>query len=250
MEIFDIYNVQLPTLDQFVIFFPISFCLVGLIFLIAGLLKRKFNLKTNYTRKIIHFSLFTMGWLIGAIAGFPALVIYGASIAPFGLLIVFSGDGNFLYESVARPEDAPHRTIYLIVPYIASVLGAFLSKLFVGDFFYIGILVTGIGDAIAEPIGVKFGKHKYSVPAITKLKAKRSIEGSLSVFMIGFLVSLIFFVIRGIGILPLWIFVSIIVGLVSSFVEAISPHGLDNFTIQISASCLSAYLLYATLIFF
>ena len=191
-----------------------------------------------------------MGWLISITAGFPALVIYGASIAPFGLLIVFSGDGNFLYESVARPEDAPHRTIYLIVPYIASVLGAFFSKLLVGDFFYIGILVTGVGDAIAEPIGVKFGKHKYSVPAITKLKARRSIEGSLSVFMVGFLVSFIFFVIKGLGNFPLWILISMIVGLVTSFVEAISPHGLDNFTIQISASWLSAQLLYATLIFF
>lgn len=53
---------------------------------------------------------------------------------------------------------------------------------------YITVLVAGIGDGLAEPVGVRFGKRKYNFKALfTDRKYTRSIEGSLCVFVSGFL---------------------------------------------------------------
>merc|ERR1719310_2646645 len=54
-------------------------------------------------------------------------------------------------------------------------------------------LSVGLGDGLAEPIGKRFGKHKYSVVALfTKQRFTRSYEGSANVFfwtLVGVLVA-------------------------------------------------------------
>lgn len=68
-------------------------------------------------------------------------------------------------------------------------------KLFVANRFsapeiiFIPIAVNNIGDGLAEPVGVAFGKHKYTTTALYhkgkffKSKFTRSYEGSSCVFI-------------------------------------------------------------------
>ncbi len=47
----------------------------------------------------------------------------------------------------------------------------------------IGILVDGLGDALAEPVGIVFGKHRYRVRSFFSTRTQfRTLEGSACVF--------------------------------------------------------------------
>ncbi|MGQ4913301.1 MAG: hypothetical protein ACP6IU_00985 [Candidatus Asgardarchaeia archaeon] len=231
-----------PSLDLVVSFLPLSVLIVITIFVLTSYLKKKYNLRTNYTRKIIHMLLFLIGWCIGFFIGFSYLIIYGVAIALVGIPIVILGEGNPLYEAVARPEDNPNRSLFLILPYITSVLGALCLRFLVFDYYFIGILVAGVSDAVAEPIGVRYGHHRYRVPSVSTKVSYRSIEGSFAVFTSAMVITFLFTV--GVfNINPvIAYFVSLISGLFTAIVEAISPHGLDNFTVQLS-SALPPYLI-------
>lgn len=234
---------EFPTLDLVIFFLPISAAMVSLIFVLAAFVKLKCNYKTNYTRKIIHLSLFIIGWMIGYFLSFAHLVVYGIAIAIVGLIIVILGEKNPFYEAVARIEDAPHRSLFLIFPYITSVLGALTLRIFVYDYYFIGILVAGISDALGEPVGVKFGKHSYRVPSISpKNISYRTIEGSSAVFISAFLITFLFLIfVFQVDIVQSY-FVALVSGIITAFIEAVSPHGFDNFTVQLS-SALPAYFL-------
>ena len=73
--------------------------------------------------------------------------------------------------------------------YLATFAGGVLSNIFFGQYAIIGYAVTGIADAIAEPIGTRFGKHTYPVFSFDKNKISiRSVEGSTAVFLATFLI--------------------------------------------------------------
>ena len=71
----------------------------------------------------------------------------------------------------------------------------FPFKLLVADFvgskaiIFIPIIVNNIGDGLAEPVGVAFGRHKYTTTALYhkgkffQSKFTRSYEGSSCVFL-------------------------------------------------------------------
>ena len=48
------------------------------------------------------------------------------------------------------------------------------------------ILINAVGDGLAEPIGITWGKHKYKVKALFTTKLyERSLQGSACVFGVG-----------------------------------------------------------------
>ena len=50
---------------------------------------------------------------------------------------------------------------------------------------FIPILINGLADGLAEPVGITFGKHKYKTRAcLSTRKYERSYEGSLCVFIV------------------------------------------------------------------
>ncbi|CAN0318769.1 unnamed protein product, partial [Ascophyllum nodosum] len=54
-----------------------------------------------------------------------------------------------------------------------------------GNLVYILILVTGIGDGLAEPVGIWLGCHKYKVGSFRSNRLyERSFEGSCTVFVV------------------------------------------------------------------
>ena len=84
----------------------------------------------------------------------------------------------------------------------------------------------GLGDGMAALIGTKWGKHKYKVLKV----GEKSVEGTFSMFMASFLVV---YAISSGGVV-----ISLFVALFSSFVENISPSGVDNATVPILSSLL------------
>lgn len=210
----------------------------------AGCLKTRRRWQTGYTRKLFHFLTFGSVVVIHAIWGTPGVCLYGAATTVVIAYALLRGPGHFMYEAMAREKDEPRRTHYIVVPYFATLTGGLISSIFFPNTAVLGFLVCGLGDAIAEPVGTRFGKHPYRAIAIRGVRAVRSLEGSGSVFLVSML-SLILYM----ALSPLFtltgntIAVAILIAGASTIVEAVSPHGWDNTTLQVLPAWLGATLL-------
>lgn len=209
--------------------------------ILSGALKRRGGWPTGYSRKLFHFLIFFTAVGLHLWKGMPAVNILGLGMGIYVALIVWAGEGNFFFEALAREKDAPRRGYFIVLPYLTTALGGLLSNWLFGVCAIMGYLVGGAADAVAEPVGVRFGRHRYRVPSLKKVEiAERSMEGSLSVLISSFILSAIFFSVY--YHLPLIhsIFSSFLLSAAIVFVEAFSPHGADNLTIQVTASGLAA----------
>lgn len=208
----------------------------------AGWLRTRRGVRAPYTRKIFHFSIFTMASVVHLVWGLPGVVTFGSIVALAVLYAIGRGDGHPFYEAMARPTDSPRRTLFILVPLATTALGGLLGNLLFADRALIGYLVAGWGDAVGEPVGTRWGRHRYHVPSLAGVKATRSYEGSAAVLICGCAAATM-------GLLALGhapgtaIMVGIACGIAGALVEAFSTHGLDNFTVQIAATATAALLL-------
>jgi len=205
----------------------------------AGWLQRR-GARTGYTRKVFHFLIFTTVALLEWRMGTPAVCLFGAACTVAVFTALWLGPGSLLYEAMARPKDAPHRTLFVVVPYFATLIGGLASNLAFGPVALAGYLVTGLGDAIGEPVGTMFGTHVYRVRSLSSVPATRSLEGSAAVFLMS-AVALVLaaavspqITLTGFGLAKV-----LAVAAASALVEAVSPHGWDNLTMQVIPSALA-----------
>jgi phytol kinase len=212
-----------------------SFAALGL----AGWLQRR-GARTGYTRKVFHFLIFSTVAVLEWRLGTPAVCLFGAACTVAVFTAVWLGPGNLLYEAIARPKDAPHRTLFVVVPYLATLLGGLASNLVFGPVAVAGYLVTGLGDAIGEPVGTMAGRHVYRVPSLATVPTTRSLEGSAAVFVMSTIAVLLAaavspaITLAGSGALHV-----LTIAAASTAVEAVSPHGWDNLTMQVIPSALA-----------
>jgi len=198
-------------------------------------------MRTPYTRKIFHFLIFTAAGALQIAFGLPAVVIFGGVTSLLVLYAIWKGDGHPFYEAMARPSDAPRRTLFILIPLVTTALGGVTANLLFPAWAFVGYLVCGWGDAVGEPVGTRWGRHRYRVPSMLGVRSTRSLEGSLAVFVAGTLATSAALVIQQAT--PAQILVIAIgSGLAGALVEAISTHGLDNFTVQVAASAAAALL--------
>ncbi|MEX2281442.1 MAG: hypothetical protein WEE89_03025 [Gemmatimonadota bacterium] len=209
---------------------------------ITGYLRMQKQVRTAYTRKIFHFTVFTMASVVQLRWHLPGVVVFGGTVSCFVFYALWRGDGHPWYEALARPTDAPHRTLFILVPWFTTALGGFISNVFFTGFASIGYLVCGWGDAVGEPVGSRWGVHHYRVPSLSGVKAQRSVEGSVAVFLVGSAAAAIGLWAQG-SLVPVALSVGVACGLAGAIVEAISTHGLDNFTTQVAASAVAHLLL-------
>lgn len=208
----------------------------------AGWLRVKRNVRAPYTRKVFHFLIFTMAAVLQLTLGLPAVVLFGILVSLAVVYAVIRGKGYMFYEAMARPTDEPHRTLFVIIPLLSTALGGVIANLFFNQYSAVGYLIAGWGDAVGEPVGARWGKHRYKVPSLGKVKATRSIEGSLAIFLLGTLVGFLGLLLLGIPALTaLW--VAAVAGLVGAVVEAFSNHGIDNLTVQVAVAAVAWLLL-------
>jgi phytol kinase len=204
----------------------------------AGWLQRH-GAGTGYTRKVFHFLIFTTVAVLEWRMGTPAVCLFGAACSVAVFTAVWRGPGSLLYEAIARPKDAPYRTLFVLLPYFATLIGGIASNMLFGPVALAGYLVTGLGDAIGEPAGTRFGRHAYRVPSLSSVPAVRSLEGSAAVFvMSGIAVLLAALASRQVTLGVSWPAKVVAIAAVSAIVEAASPHGWDNLTMQVIPSAL------------
>ena len=207
----------------------------------AGYLKTVRNVRTPYTRKIFHFLIFTMASVVQLAWQLPGVVVFGSVVTIIVLYSVWRGAGHPLYEALARPSDAPRRSFFVVVPLLTTILGGVVSNLLFPATAYIGYLVCGSGDAVAEPVGTRWGKHAYRVPSLRGVPALRTLEGSLAVFLVSTAAAFLGLLARSGA--PLQAAgVALACGLGCTLVEAVSAHGIDNFTTQLAGSAIAQWL--------
>ncbi len=232
----------LPSAKLTIILVPLSFFYALLAAMYVGRLKKINEVRTPYTRKIFHFLIFTMASVVQLTAGLAGVMIFGSVTALCVLYAVMRGQGFPFYEAMARPTDEPHRSFYILVPLLTTALGGVISNLFFIKFAYIGYLVGGWGDAIGEPVGSRWGKHRYKVPSLLGVNATRSLEGSLAVFSVSFLAAVLGLTLGGFA-LPSALACAALCAVAGALVESVSTHGLDNLTIQVTAAGVAAWML-------
>ena len=227
---------HIPTWNEIIHLAPSSIIVILFAGWFSGVLKRRYQLKTNYTRKIFHFFIFSFAGFLHWRYGLTAVFILGGAMGGYLAAILFLADGNLFYEALAREQDAPHRSFYIIISFLATAVGGIVSNILFFHFAIVGYLVAGWGDAVGEPVGVRFGRRPYRVPSFGNIICHRTIEGSCAVAIVSFIAAFI-----GLNLLlHLPVAFSLVLGFVTAiivtFVEAFSTHGIDNLTIQLVAS--------------
>lgn len=210
---------------------------------LAAYLKSNLILRTGYTRKLFHVLIFTSAVFVQGFGGFWAVCVFGTMVSLVVGLAVFRGPGSGLYEALAREQDGPNRTYYIVSSYFATLIGGMASNVLFGPVAMIGYLVGGLGDAAGEPAGVRWGRHPYTFSAGNAIVSK-TFEGSLAVLaasvvalLIGVAISPeLRFDLQSIIALPL-------IAIVCTLVEAFSPRGWDNVPMQIVPTVLAVLLL-------
>lgn len=229
-----------PPFPQILVFTSVSAAAILVSASLSGALKRYAGWKTGYTRKTLHFLIFFAAVALHLWGGMPAVNMLGIGMGIFVLLAVKAGEGNFFFEAMAREKDFPRRGYFIIVPYLTTAAGGIVSNLLFGSSAVMGYLLCGSADAVAEPVGLRFGKHRYEVPSLKKVRiSDRSVEGSLSIFIVSMILSALFFLLLYHLPSAKAIISSLLLSFAVVIVEAFSFHGADNLTIQITASGLT-----------
>lgn len=205
---------------------------------------RRRGVRVGFTRKVFHVLVFATVTALQALLGTPAVCLFGAAVSLVVLHAVLRGPGHPCYEAIARPADAPHRTLFVVVPYLTTLLGGVTASVLFGPVALVGFLVAGLGDAAGEPVGARFGRHRYRVRSLLAVPATRSLEGSVGVFLASVLALSLAVAIApdlrgGAAAIPAVVAIAV----AATVAEAASPHGLDNLTMQILPAALASLLL-------
>ena len=234
----------LPDRLDWLAVFPLSFLYVLVVALAAARLKCRYGWKTNYSRKFFHVFVFTAAFGLGLAAPVHRVAAYGAGAGAFILLLSARPGHPWLspmYDALAREQDEPHRTYHLLAPFAATAVGGLATGILFHGFYQAGYLVAGLGDAAGEPVGVRFGRHRYRVPTLSSVRCFRSLEGSAAVLLVSFAAAALALALHS----QHYAAIEILVGAAgaafcAALAEAFSPHGWDNLTTQLAA-CLGAF---------
>jgi phytol kinase len=212
------------------------------VMLLSGVLVRYFNIKVNYTRKINHFALFFLPVFIDkqfnaeTFTDFTYLAI-SAAVSTAALSVYYEPirkaipPFQLMFEGIDRPEDRPYTLIWVWTQFAAgfAVLLPMIWLLGQRDLeslVLIPILINIIGDGLAEPVGIRFGKYEYKTRALfTNKTYVRTFEGSACVLITGFVaVAMHYEYFTTIQFILAMLFIPIIMTLT----EAYSPHTWDT----------------------
>lgn len=224
-----------PSWQLWLYLFPATLLYGIFVAWLAGWLRVEKRWRVGYTRKLFHFFIFTAAGVLQLVWGLPVVVVFGTAISILVVWAVGQGEKSSFFQALARPSDAPKEKLFILIPLITTAAGGVLANLFFGQWAAIGYLVGGWGDAIGEPVGSKWGKHRYKVPSMAGVAATRSLEGSSAVFLVSAVVAFLGLQAQD---LP-WETAlpdALLIALAATGIEAISTHGLDNLTIQLAAA--------------
>lgn len=224
---------------QDIIVMLISFLISILFFYFSNLIQKKGLASQYFTRKLIHLGLapiflftfifYSGEWFSPYIAVITP-IIYLIAILLINLEIV---DVKTLTTTMSRSGD-PKELLRGIAYYIVVVI---LVTIFAWTSFPITdissplcifvIVILAIGDGLADIVGRRMDMYKY------KILAEKSIPGTLAMLISSIFGCLIYFLIFNYNIIEM-IPLTLVVVLVATIIEAVSPGELDNITVPLA----------------
>jgi phytol kinase len=205
-------------------------------------LRTRRGVRAPYTRKTFHFLIITAAGAVHLLWGTAGVAVYGAVVSGAVLLAVARGDGFGFYEALARPSDAPRRSLFILVPLLTTALGGVLANLLFPAWAAVGYMVVAWGDAVGEPVGARWGRHSYRVPSLGGVPATRSIEGSAAVLLASAAAAAVTLLALQVPVADA-LRAAAVLGVAAMLVEAVSHHGTDNLTLQLVGAGVAAMLL-------
>ena len=208
---------------------------LGLVFLASEILHR-FKQDPELVRKVVHIGtghvLLIAWWL-----QIPTWLCVSAGVT-FTAIALASHHTNIL----PMLNDVGRKT-YGVFYYALSI--TFLVGLLWDhhpQYAVIGVMVMSWGDGMAALVGKRFGKHTFIY-----MGNKRSLEGSLAMFVTSLIVMLGIFA-SGHNLSARDVGVAIPVAAIAAMLEAFSPGGTDNLSVPLASASLSYFLQIYTLI--
>ena len=219
----------------------IKYFIISIIQYLMALLVINCNAKVNYTRKVIHISYFIFPQLLDVLflkyEKNRYTELWNIWIILFLLLLLSDfvrqkiSIINNMFKAVDRPEDRPYTLIWFSSQIISTLIvvipfSIYFSKIDQIGLIFIPILINGLADGLAEPVGIRFGKHKYNTKACLSSRTyQRSFEGSFCVFIVSTIIILCYYPYME---LNQYIFSSLTIPILTTLTEAFAPHTWDS----------------------
>ncbi|MBC8042221.1 MAG: DUF92 domain-containing protein [Rhizobacter sp.] len=236
-------SVSLPPPED-LFYFLIAFALLALLIVLTEVLRKRFGIGGETTRKLVHIStglfIFIAPYFFKS-NFYPALI--PAIFIPFNILAVRLGWLRSLHgRGLESDGNRSYGTVYFPVAFLL------LTLLCWGRFSWVlqtSMLVLGLADAFAALVGENLRKpHRYQLSSSPK-----SLEGSLAMFVTTAVIVFTCFglfksqttVIGAMG-LEERVLLAFSVALIATAVEALLSSGLDNLFVPLSV----AYILTIT----
>ncbi len=198
----------------------LAFAYVSLILAVAEGLRRGFGLSVDFTRKFVHVG-------VGMIAF--ALVFffsdwYWAIIPPLVFILVnWVSYRRHVFRGIETGDSGQLGTIYfpisfsLLIPLLWHQPALLVASL----------MPLTWGDAFAAALGSRYGRHPYRF-----FGQRRTIEGSLAMFVFSGVATSLALVVFGIP-AETALVLALGASVAATLVEAVSPFGMDNLSVPI-----------------
>ncbi len=206
---------------------------VSYVFIAIIIVSAKFFVKDNSeaSRKYIHILL--CNWWFIAMYFFDHPI--WASFVPLTFIIInYLSYKKNLINVMEREKQDGLGTVYYAISLFLLVIYSFgiIKNPAIG---MIGILVMGYGDGLAAVIGQTVPSKKYKVG-----DSQKSIAGSLTMFVISFIIISIFLVSSSV---EAWQIKAILLSAMITVIEAVSIKGTDNLVVPLLTSLLLTFLI-------
>ncbi len=205
-----------------------------------GLAVRTFDIKVNYTRKALAFFVMMSAYLVHIFYSYEGTHLTG--VINMAVFLLWMGSycdfcrkrSVFLrtaFLAIDRPEDRPYTLLWFstqtIAAYIVMVIMMWLLDFYsYSNLIVMTLFVSSIGDSLAEPVGVRFGRVKYKTKALFVDRIyERSYMGSFCVLLSGYVG--VYLAGHSLSAVQYWIFFVILPPLLT-LAEAKSPHTWDQ----------------------
>jgi dolichol kinase len=240
-----------------IIAFFISLIVILMLVQINAKIEQSGKLSTDVTRKVIHIfaaPLWVLTWMLfsgGVFSRYLAIIVPLFFVLQFVAIGTGKVENKDFVDSMSRsgdPKELLGGTLYyaLLMVFFGIISFYTIDPLYTTT-TPLAIIVFAClagGDGLADVIGRKYGgEKKFGI-----MGSERTIAGSIGMFLGSFLFSfiLMFFFSLEIAawnpiplLLPL-----LVISLIATIVEALSPKGLDNWTVPIVVAILLVFIVY------
>lgn len=202
----------------------------AIIFAAEGLRKWQ-SYSVDFTRKFVHIGVGM--WVVGTVLLFENR--FFAVIPPLSFVLInLVSYRRETFKAMETGEKGNLGTVYFPVSFAVLILALWSRP----DLLVASLMPMTWGDAAAALIGVRFGKHRYTIFGQTK-----SWEGSAAMLVLSWLtVSIALGALSSLG-WPASMGYALVAAICATAVEALTPYRLDNLTVPLGSGLLLFLLL-------